>query len=138
MEESFQPDECVQKIKSNEFEVICNGIIQKTLPSETFAGTAIFRHSIAVSGTQIQIRFPAVTGHAVIEICVNGTKSGIRIAPPYHFQLDHLIPGKQIELSFSFTTTPAPGFRNSVFDKDYPFPENFWSWEMECLKGKLS
>ena len=138
MEESFQPDECVQKIKSNEFEVICNGIIQKTLPSETFAGTAIFRHSIAVSGTQIQIRFPAVTGHAVIEICVNGTKSGIRIAPPYHFQLDHLIPGKQIELSFSFTTTPAPGFRNSVFDKDSPFPENFWSWEMECLKGKLS
>ena len=138
MEKSFHPEGGIQKIQSDDFDVICNEIAQSTLPSKTFSGTAVFSKSIVVAGKQIQFRFPEIKGCAVITMQVNGTEAGTRIAPPYHFQLNNLIPGSKLELSFCFTTTPAPEFRDYIFDKDSPFPEGFWNWTMEIVKGKIS
>lgn len=134
-EEPFQSDGIVQNFSSKDFSVTCNGVPQDILPGKTFSGTALFRKTISFSDSQVQLRFPEINGNAVIELQINGMESRVRIAPPYHFQLDHLRTGSQLEVVFGFTTTPAPEFQEAVFDKDLPFPDDFWNWKLEIHKG---
>ena len=136
MEQTFCSEDIVQEIPSSGFQVVCNGIPQETLPGETFSGTVFFRKTISAPGGPIQLRFPC-KGNAVMEATVNGVSIGTRIASPYYFQLNHIPAGTNLELQFRFTTTPAPEFRENIFDKDSPFPTDFWNWKLEVHKGKF-